>query len=322
MAEDFVIEKTIPPLVVTTTLPLDQNPAAIYLATLRPSGRRSMLHALTVMAEMAHHGSTALTLPWHELRYQHTVAIAMALREKGYRPATINRSLAALRGVLKQAWNLGLMTSEQYHRAINLKGVRSDTLLRGRALKNKELEALMTACRADKGNAGKRDIALIAITYFSGLRRSEVVFLNVADYDHESGAITIREGKGGKDRTTYAGNGVDNLLTEWLAVRGNQPGPLFVSINKGGKLNLGHRMTAQAVLHILAKRGKEAGLQAFSPHDLRRTFISDLLDAGADIVTVQKLAGHANVTTTARYDRRGEATKKKAAALLQIPSIK
>jgi integrase len=150
-----------------------------------------------------------------------------------------------------------------------------------------------------------------------GLRRAEVVELDLADYDSGSDALTVR-GKGRKERVVYATNGAKEALVAWLDERGEEEGPFFVRIPKGGKLTL-ERMTDQAVLFILDRRRAQAGVKAFSPHDLRRTFISTLWDAGADGATIQKLAGHSSITTTARYDRRGEEAKKKAAEMVHVP---
>jgi site-specific recombinase XerD len=227
--------------------------------------------------------------------------------------------LSALRGVLKEAWKLGLMDAESYHRAVSIKSVRGESLLRGRALKNKEMQKLFTVCNEDKTLAGVRDAALLAVLAGSGLRRSEVVSLNFADVDLAEESLTIREAKGGKDRLVYLASGAGGVLAKWFKVRGDEVGALFFPVKKNGELTR-RRMTAQAILLILEKRAKEAGVPKFSPHDLRRTFISDLLDAGVDLATAQKLAGHSNVTTTARYDRRGEEAKKKAVKLLNIPS--
>jgi site-specific recombinase XerD len=304
-----------------TALPPDRHPAHVYIARLGFGSRRTMTEALNIVARILTSGeANAETLPWPALQYQHTAAIRTALIEK-YKPAMANKVLAALRGVLKECWRLEYMSAEDFRRAADIPTAKSQTLPRGRALSSGEIAALMAACGRDSSPAGIRDAALTAVLYGAGLRRSEAVGLDINDYNLETGELTIRGGKGRKDRLGYATNGSADALRDWLDARGSDPGPLFCNVNKGGRITI-HRLTDQAVLHILRKRADEAGVAPFSPHDLRRSFISDLLDAGADISTAQKLAGHSNVQTTARYDRRGEATKRKAAELLHVPYLR
>ena len=102
-------------------------------------------------------------------------------------------------------------------------------------------------------------------------------------------------------------------------LRGDAPGPLFLPLTKSGKA-VSRPLRPQAVAELLLRHGAQAGLSApCSPHDLRRTGIGDLLDAGADLATVQHLAGHADPATTAHYDRRGERAKRRATDLLHVP---
>lgn len=319
MTSTAITTHTATDLALTTPRPADQNPALVYLAGLNTeSGRRTMRQALDAIAHLVSGGRADLyTLDWSALRFQHTQAIRARLAET-YAPATVNKYLSALRGTLKAAWQLGQMTAEDYHRAAAIKSMRSQTLPAGRELTSGEIHALMTACMNDHGPAGARDAALFALLYGGGLRRAEVVALDLDDYNPENGELRVK-GKGRKERTAWLTNGAADALADWLAVRGDEPGPLFLPVNKGGRVIHGQRLTSQAVYNMLRKRARQAGVKEFSPHDLRRTFVSNLLDAGADIATVQRMAGHANVTTTARYDRRGEAAKRKAAELLHVP---
>ncbi len=305
-------------VLVPIELPPDRSPALVYLARLSASSRRVMGAALNGIAAAITSGHCdAVTCPWGALRYQHTVAIRTKLAER-YAPATANQHLAALRGTLKECWRLDLMDAEDYHRAVDLPAVRGETLPAGRELDAGELRALFGLCAEDKGPAGPRDAALLAILYAGGLRRSEAAALDLSDFDSNTGALTVRNGKGRKARQVYATNGGRDAIESWLAARGDEPGALLCPVNKGGRVTI-RRMTSQAVYYALRRRAKKAGVASCTPHDLRRSFISHLLDAGADIATVQRMAGHAQVTTTARYDRRGEEAKRKAAELLHVP---
>ncbi len=128
----------------------------------------------------------------------------------------------------------------------------------------------------------------------------------------------MRHGKGDKERLVPLVGAAARALDDWLRVRGDRPGGLFLAITRHRTI-VGTGMTSHAVYNVLAKRQREAGVAKLSLHDFRRTFVGDLLDAGIDLATVQQLAGPASVTTTARYDRRGEATKRRTVEALLVP---
>lgn len=294
---------------------LDQHPVAVYLSQLSEGSRPTMLSSAETIARML--GSTALELPWHELRYQHVAALRSKLADK-YQPATANKMLAALRGVLLQCSKLGLMSFEDYRRAVAFKPVQGTRVQKGRALSEEEIGEIFRSMDMDTVS-GARDAAMVAVLYGSGLRRSEATGLKVGDVNFEERALLVH-GKGNKERKVYFDEGVFQALKHWMSVRGEggSDEPLLLPVDMMGNAYL-RRMSDQAVRRRLEWIGKKLSLKAFSPHDLRRTFITRLLDKGVDIGTAQKLAGHSQVTTTQKYDRRGEEAKKRAVDVLEVP---
>jgi integrase len=276
-----------------------------------------MREALNAIARLLTNGSCdASTLDWSKLRYQHTAAVRSVLMEK-YSPAMANKMLCALRRTLKETWRLGLMSTDEYGRAADIESVRGKSLLKGRELDEAEIAALWSDCIQDDSTLGRRDAALLAVLTV-GLRRSEVTKLDLSDFKPRTRSLTIREAKGRKERIVYLPEAGVQAVLDWLLIRGKAPGALFFPLNKAQKI-IHRRMSEQGVLRALQRRGEKADVEAFTPHDFRRTFIGNLLDAGADIVTIAKLAGHASPSTTSKYDRRGEAAKKRAIDLLNVP---
>jgi integrase/recombinase XerD len=302
--------------------PIDQNAAAVYLYSLTSDrSRRVMTQALRTVASLLTgqdaRSADILAIRWGAMRYPHTAALRARLSEI-YSPATANRTLSALRGVLKEAWRLGQMSAEDYQRAVDIQNIKGETVPAGRELSTGEILALVTICKNDQSYAGVRDASIIGLLYTCGLRRAELVALDVSDVDRESGRLLVRAGKGRKQRTVYAQGGALRALTDWLDKGGREKGPLFVPVLKGNRITP-RRMNAQSIYDMLKKRALEAGVNEFSPHDMRRTFVGEMLERGVDIATVANIAGHASVDTTRRYDRRPEETKKRAAGKLHFP---
>src|SRR4029077_15595295 len=144
-----------------------------------------------------------------------------------------------------------------------------------------EMRALFTAIAEQREPMRSRDAALGALGYAAGFRRHEAVALDVADYDVTTGRLLVR-GKGRRERFVWINGGAGRAVADWLSLRGADPGPLFVPITRHGARTL-RRLTEQSVYDRLVRLAERAGLQAMSPHDFRRTFVGDLLDAGADL---------------------------------------
>jgi integrase len=316
MAEMILIPTTSSAL--ATPRERETNPAAVYLASLAPTGRYSTMRALDRIAAMM--GYDWQTMPWAELRYKHVQAIRTKLAER-LKPGTVNTMLCALRRVAQEAWRLGQIDAETYARIKDVPAVTGSTLPAGRAVGSGEMGAILDVCARDPSPAGVRDAAIIAVGYGGGLRRAELASLTLASIQDDDGdTITLKlVGKRHKERIVYLDNGGASALRDWLTVRGKEPGPLFYRGLKGGHLVPGAGMTPQAIRDVIVRRAQQAKVDNVTPHDLRRSFVSDLLDAGADIATVAKMAGHSNVQTTARYDRRPEAAKKRAARMIHVP---
>ncbi|MCT7968986.1 site-specific integrase [Laspinema sp. D1] len=298
------------PLALVEPLPLTRHPAAVYLSQISSSSGRTMGHNLNWCARVLTGGQCdRLTLDWAKLRYEHTAALRAILLET-HPPSTGNLKLSALKQVLKAARKLKLMSADDYEDAVSVERIPGDAPLRGRLLQPEEIQALVRVCQESQTAIGTRDAAAIAC-FCAGLRRAEVAALDYGDCDFSTGGIFVRQGKGKKYRQTYLIPGGLELVQNWIEIRGRKAGALFYECKWWGEI-IPNRITSEAIALRLQEWGKVAGLESFSAHDFRRTFISNLLDKGVDIATVQQLVGHSNIGTTARYDRRGEETKRAA----------
>jgi len=228
-----------------------------------------------------------------------------ALHEAGYARSSISRKLASLRSFYKFAQRQELATTNPAKPLRNPRGQRKLPHF----LTSDEVERLLNSPPRDEV-LGLRDRAILETMYSAGLRVSEVVGLNDGDIDLEEGLARVR-GKGRKERLSPLGRFAVAALQKYAYHRersvkepAGKNAPVFVN-------RFGRRLTTRSVARMLEKYIQQTGLdQRTTPHTLRHSFATHLLDRGADIRSVQELLGHKSLVTTQIYTHLSTANLK------------
>lgn len=211
------------------------------------------------------------------------------LHARGLDPASIGRKLAALRSCCRFLVRRGVM--ERNH-ARDVRGPRQPRKLVS-FLPIDEATQLVTG-RAIVGVTRPRDVAILELLYASGLRVSELSGLDLDALDRTERAVRVL-GKGRKERIVPYGEHAARAVDTWLGIRGEHAGPLFTNPR-------GRRLTVRSIYTIVRRSARAAGItRPVSPHTLRHTFATHLLDNGADLRMIQELLGHSRLSTTQRY---------------------
>jgi len=214
------------------------------------------------------------------------------LREKNLSVRSVGRRLSALRSFFK------FLTREGYLKTnpiLMLLSPKLDKHLPQFLTEEETVKLIESAFAHDeKDEMGLRDRAILETFYSTGMRISELVGLSKDDIDFISGAVKVF-GKGRKERLVPIGDAAMEAIKKYLDMRKADSEALF--LNKNGK-----RITTRGVRNIVGKYIHAAGMrQGVSPHTLRHSFATHILNRGADLRTVQELLGHANLSTTQIY---------------------
>jgi len=300
------------------TIPLaatDPSPVDTYLARLSPVTRPTKRWEISVIAKEL--GGTPTSAAWHTLTYQRTVLAFSRIDALPLSLTTKRHLRGTLRAVLRECWRAGLMSADAMMRASDLPQVQGKPPPAGRALTDDQVRQLLA--RFPRTPSGYRDRAILVLALSTGLRREEMLSLAVADYDPATGRLLVRAGKGHKPRyATVAALGSRQAIDAWLAIRGPQPGPMMCPVDRWDHPRPAKRMSGVRLAQIVRGWGQAIGL-TLTTHDLRRTAVTWLLDAGIDPDSVRQFAGHANIQTTIGYRRTQRDLAAEAAAHITLP---
>lgn len=218
------------------------------------------------------------------------------MHECQYSKSTMARRLACIRSFFKFCSREGIVAANP---ARALRTPRAGRRL-PHFLTNEQVAKLLEAPPANQP-MGLRDRAILETLYSAGLRVSELVSLNVGDWDRDNDIVRVL-GKGRKERIAPIGSYAAKALLRWLEARQDNPEAPIAHRNAMFLNKSGRRLTTRSIGRMLEKYLKLTGLDTITtPHTLRHTFATHLLDGGADLRSVQELLGHKSLTTTQIY---------------------
>jgi integrase/recombinase XerC len=270
----------------------------VELAASRGASEHTLRAYRADLGELAEHlAGRGVDAP-ADVRPLHLRRFLRALDDRGLARATIQRKLSAARSFFRYLERTGRV---EVHPATGLRQARGSRPLPA-CLETGEIEALLAAPDSTTP-LGRRDRALLEVMYSAGTRAAETVGLDRGDlaFDGGGGGVARVRGKGRKERLAPLGSHAVRALEEYLAdparPRPRGPAANAVFLNKDGG-----RLTTRSLERIVHKAVLAAGIsRRATPHTLRHSFATHLLDNGCDLRSVQELLGHAHLTTTQIY---------------------
>jgi site-specific recombinase XerD len=274
---------------------LEHAKTAVLNSLTSASGQRTYDHAIREF------------VTWYcsepRLAFNRTVVLRyrIHLEQRGYAPATINLRLAAVRRVAYEAADAGLLSPELAAGIRRVKGVRRIGVRLGNWLTPEQGRRLLDSATPSTPR-GLRDHAMVAMLIGCGLRRAELLALNLESIQQreEHWVIADLVGKGGHVRTVPIPAWVKSAVDAWTAAPGITHGPVFRAINKAGRV-WGDGMSPKVLWDVVRATAARAGIDKLAPHDLRRTCARLCHLAGGELEQIQFLLGHVSIQTTERY---------------------
>jgi integrase len=289
-------------------------PAELVLAAAGQGSAETELTALVLDGVTSEHSKRAyakglaLFFAWVKERPPQALTKALtqeyraALLEQNLAPATVNLRLSPLRKLAREMADNGLLSPELATGIGRTKGIKQEGVRAGNWLLKEQASNLLNAPNPET-RKGKRDRAMLALLVGCGLRRAELLGLNVEDVQQREGRWVIPDlcGKGNRIRTVPVPAAVKARVDDWLAAAAIKEGKIFRPVNKGDRVTGEAIGDEKAVWQMVLKYAKATALGKLSPHDLRRTCAKLCRKAGGDLEQIQLLLGHASIQTTERY---------------------